>query len=140
MLKRKIEDVLLTWKQEENHKPIVIKGCRQCGKTFSVMKFAHEKYQHVVYLNFMLNSDYALAFEGSKVVDDMVINISAMIPGSVFLPKQTCLILDEIQECPAARTALKYFLMFFFLLLFFLLSQIYCPNCGSRFGHSLPAS
>ena len=59
MLKRKIEDVLLTWKQEENHKPIVIKGCRQCGKTFSVMKFAHEKYQHVVYLNFMLNSDYA---------------------------------------------------------------------------------
>ena len=34
----------------------------------------------------------------------------------------------------------KYFLMFFFLLLFFLLSQIYCPNCGSRFGHSLPAS
>ena len=65
----------------------------------------------MVYLNFMLNSDYALAFEGSKVVDDMVINISAMIPGSVFLPKQTCLILDEIQECPAARTALKFFQM-----------------------------
>ena len=41
----------------------------------------------------------------------MVINISAMIPGSVFLPKQTCLILDEIQECPAARTALKFFQM-----------------------------
>ena len=76
MLKRKIEDVLLSWKQEENHKPIVIKGCRQCGKTFSVMKFAQENYQHVVYLNFMLNPDYALAFDGSKVVDDMVINIS----------------------------------------------------------------
>ena len=86
MLKRKIEDVLLSWKQEENHKPIVIKGCRQCGKTFSVMKFAQENYQHVVYLNFMLNPDYALAFDGSKVVDDMVINISAMIPGSVFIP------------------------------------------------------
>jgi uncharacterized protein len=79
MLKRKIEDVLLSWKQEENHKPIVIKGCRQCGKTFSVMKFAQENYQHVVYLNFMLNPDYALAFDGSKVVDDMVINISAII-------------------------------------------------------------
>ena len=64
MLKRKIEDVLLSWKQEENHKPIVIKGCRQCGKTFSVMKFAQENYQHVVYLNFMLNPDYALAFDG----------------------------------------------------------------------------
>ena len=111
MLKRKIEDVLLSWKQEENHKPIVIKGCRQCGKTFSVMKFAQENYQHVVYLNFMLNPDYALAFDGSKVVDDMVINISAMIPGSVFIPQQTCLILDEIQECAAARTALKFFKM-----------------------------
>ena len=59
----------------------------------------------------MLNPDYALAFEGSKVVDDMVINISAMIPGSVFVPQQTCLILDEIQECAAARTALKFFKM-----------------------------
>ncbi len=54
MLKRKIEQTLLTWKQEDNHKPIVIKGCRQCGKTFSVMKFAQENYQHVVYINFML--------------------------------------------------------------------------------------
>lgn len=111
MLKRKIEQTLLAWKQEDNHKPIVIKGCRQCGKTFSVMKFAQENYQHVVYINFMLNPDYALAFEGSKAVDDMVINISAMIPGSVFVPKQTCLILDEIQECAAARTALKFFKM-----------------------------
>ena len=59
----------------------------------------------------MLNPDYALAFEGSIAVDDMVINISAMIPGSVFVPKQTCLILDEIQECAAARTALKFFKM-----------------------------
>lgn len=65
----------------------------------------------MVYINFMLNPDYALAFEGSKAVDDMVINISAMIPGSVFVPKQTCLILDEIQECAAARTALKFFKM-----------------------------
>ncbi len=54
MLKRKIEQTLLAWKQEDNHKPIVIKGCRQCGKTFSVMKFAQENYQHVVYINFML--------------------------------------------------------------------------------------
>ncbi len=109
MLKRKIEETLLAWKQDSEHKPIVIKGCRQCGKTFSVQKFARDNYQHVVYLNFMLNPDYAIAFEGSKVVDDIVINISAMIPGSVFVPHQTCLILDEIQECPSARTALKFF-------------------------------
>lgn len=111
MLRRKIEDTLLAWKQDANRKPIIIKGCRQCGKTFSVQKFAEDNYQHVVYINFMLNPDYALAFEGSKVIDDIIINISAMIPGNVFEPKQTCLILDEIQECPAARTALKFFKM-----------------------------
>ncbi len=111
MLKRKIEDVLLEWKQEEDHKPIVIKGCRQCGKTFSVRKFAEEHYRHAVYLNFMENKDYGLAFEGSKVVDDIVMNITAMVPGSVFESRQTCLILDEIQECNAARTALKFFKM-----------------------------
>ncbi len=111
MLKRKMEDVLLAWKQEEDHKPIVIKGCRQCGKTFSVRKFAKEHYRHVVYMNFMENQDYALAFEGSKVVDDIVMNVTAMVPGSVFESGQTCLILDEIQECKAARTALKFFKM-----------------------------
>ncbi len=98
MLKRKIEETLWAWKQEANHKPIVIKGCRQCGKTYSVQKFAQDNYQHVVYLNFMLNPDYALAFEGSKAIDDLVVNISAMIPGAVFEPQQTCLILDEIQD------------------------------------------
>ncbi len=109
MLKRKIEETLWAWKQEANHKPIVIKGCRQCGKTYSVQKFAQDNYQHVVYLNFMLNPDYALVFEGSKAIDELVVNISAMIPGATFEPQQTCLILDEIQECPAARTALKFF-------------------------------
>lgn len=57
----------------------------------------------------MVNPDYAIAFEGSKVIDDIVTNITAMIPESTFIPHQTCLILDEIQECPAARTSLKFF-------------------------------
>lgn len=111
MLKRKIEETLLDWKNEADHKPLVIKGCRQCGKTFSVLKFAHDTYKHVVYINFMLNPDYAIAFEGSKAIDDIVVNITAMISGSIFVPKETCLILDEIQECPAARTSLKFFKM-----------------------------
>lgn len=109
MLKRKIEDILRKWKAEPDHKPIVIKGCRQCGKTFIVQSFAKDNYPHVVYINFMVNPDYAIAFEGSKVIDDIVTNITAMIPENTFVPHQTCLILDEIQECPAARTSLKFF-------------------------------
>lgn len=43
MLKRKIEGILKKWKDTEGHKPLIIKGCRQCGKTFSVRQFAQEK-------------------------------------------------------------------------------------------------
>lgn len=109
MLNRKIEEQLKVWKQDSDKKPLVIKGCRQCGKTFSVLSFAQKNYAHVVYLNFVQNPDYSLAFQGSKNIDDVIMNISAMISGAVFEPENTCLILDEIQDCPEARTTLKFF-------------------------------
>lgn len=109
MLKRKIEEILAEWKREPHHKLLVIKGCRQCGKTYSVRKFAEENYDHVVYVNFVEQEDCILAFENSKRVDDIVMGLTALLPGSVFKAGCTCLILDEIQECPGARTALKFF-------------------------------
>lgn len=109
MLKRKIESRLKEWKQDADRKPLVLKGCRQCGKTYSVRKFAAENYGHVVYLNFVEQPDYSLAFKGSKQVDDIVVGITAMVSGATFVPGDTCVILDEIQECPDARTALKFF-------------------------------
>lgn len=110
MLKRKIEQTLLNWKNTPNHKPIIIKGCRQCGKTFSVQKFAKENYRHVVYLNFFQNSEYASIFAGSLEIDNLIMLMSALLGSSaVFEPGETVIILDEIQECPEARTALKFF-------------------------------
>ena len=109
MLQRKIERTLIKWKNTPNHKPLIIKGCRQCGKTFSVNAFAKEHYTHVVYLNFFEHPDYKLAFEGSKQIDSIVMNLTALLPNSRFVSGQTCIILDEIQECSAARTALKFF-------------------------------
>ena len=100
---------MIKWKNTPNHKPLIIKGCRQCGKTFSVNAFAKEYYTHVVYLNFFEHPDYKLAFEGSKQIDSIVMNLTALIPNSRFVSGQTCIILDEIQECSAARTALKFF-------------------------------
>ncbi len=109
MLQRKMERTLIKWKNTPNHKPLIIKGCRQCGKTFSVNAFAKEYYTHVVYLNFFEHPDYKLAFEGSKQIDSIVMNLTALLPNSRFVSGQTCIILDEIQECSAARTALKFF-------------------------------
>lgn len=110
MLKRKIEATLLQWKMSENKKPLIIKGCRQCGKTFSVLDFARKNYKHVVYLNFFENPDYASVFSGSLEIDNIIMMLSALLGSSaVFEAGQTVLILDEIQECPDARTALKFF-------------------------------
>lgn len=109
MLRRKIESVLLEWKNSEFKKPLVIKGIRQCGKTFVVQKFAKENYESVVYMNFILEPDKKSAFTGNIDVDTIILNLSALIPGSRFIKGRTCIILDEIQECREARTALKSF-------------------------------
>ena len=97
------------WKDSEHKKPLVIKGIRQCGKTYIVQKFAKENYESVVYLNFILEPDKKSAFAGNIDVDTIILNLSALIPDSRFINGRTCIILDEIQECREARTALKSF-------------------------------
>lgn len=110
MLKRKIEQTLLEWKSTANHKPLILKGCRQCGKTFSVLDFAHKNYKNVVYLNFFENPDYASVFAGSLEIDHIVMMLTALLgSAAVFEAGETVLVLDEIQDCPEARTALKFF-------------------------------
>lgn len=109
MFKRKIERYLANWKRTPNKKPLVIKGIRQCGKTYIVQKFANDNYENVVYINFILEPDKKLAFAGSLDVDTITLNLSALLPGSRFVADKTCIILDEIQDCRDARTALKAF-------------------------------
>lgn len=110
MLKRKIEQRLQEWKRSPNRKPLLIKGCRQCGKTYSVLDFAKKNYKHVVYLNFFENPDYCSVFEGSLEIDNITMLLSALLGSeAVFEPGNTVLVLDELQECPDARTALKFF-------------------------------
>lgn len=110
MLRRKIEKTLLDWKNTPNHKPLILKGCRQCGKTFSVLNFAKKNYEHVAYLNFFVNPQYASVFSGSLEVDHITMLLSALMgKDAIFEAGKTILILDEIQDCPDARTALKFF-------------------------------
>ena len=111
MLKRKIETYLSDWKKSDNKKPLVIKGVRQCGKTYIVKTFANDNYENVVYMNFILEPDKKSAFAGNLDVETIILNLSALIPDSRFVSGKTCIILDEIQECKEARTALKSFKM-----------------------------
>lgn len=109
MYRRKIETVLQQWKSTPSHKPIVIKGCRQCGKTSSVLDFAKRNYKHVIYMDFHQQRELRSLFSGSLQVDYLSMIISASIPGARFESGKTCLIFDEIQDCPSARASLKFF-------------------------------
>ena len=110
MLKRKIEQALIDWKNTPNKSPLIIKGCRQCGKTYSVRAFAKDYYEHEVYINFFKNPDYTSIFEGSLEIDNLIIMMSALLgKNAIFEPGKTLIIFDEIQDCPEARTALKFF-------------------------------
>lgn len=89
--------------------PLIIKGCRQCGKTFSVLEFAKKNYEHIVYLDFFQHPEYKSAFEGGLDIDFICMTLSTLIPDAEFVGGKTCIIFDEIQECPWARTSLKFF-------------------------------
>lgn len=109
MYKRKIEDALQQWLKTPSHKPLVVKGVRQCGKTSSVMDFATKHFQHVVYLDFREHPDYKKFFTPNLEIDNIVMRISAAIPQAEIIPGETCFVFDEIQDCPKARGSLKYF-------------------------------
>ena len=89
--------------------PLVIMGVRQCGKTFIAKQFANENYKHVVYINFFKEEERKTAFYGPKDADTIILNLSSQMRSAKFVPGETCIILDEIQECPEARTSLKFF-------------------------------
>lgn len=109
MLRRRILGTLKQWKDKPNHLPLVIMGIRQCGKTFITQQFAKENYKNVVYINFLKQQERKVAFYGSKDVDTIILNLSAQIRNAKFVPSETCIIFDEIQDCPEARTSLKFF-------------------------------
>lgn len=109
MYKRKIESLLLEWKEQPKRKPLIIKGVRQCGKTSSVLAFAKANYKHVVYLDFRAYPEYKQFFYPNLDINDIVMRITATIPNIVIEPHKTCFVFDEIQDCPIARSSLKYF-------------------------------
>lgn len=89
--------------------PLVVKGLRQCGKTYSVLDFARKNYTHVVYLNFEAYPQLGQAFEGTLAVDQIMMMVSAQLGKTLTLvPGKTVIVVDEIQKCPQARTALKF--------------------------------
>ena len=107
--KRKIDEFLADWKNNHSRKPLIVKGARQIGKTESILHFANENYENVVYINFVLDKKYTTIVNDGYDVETVVKNITLINPSTKFIPDKTLIVFDEIQEYPDIATSLKAF-------------------------------
>src|SRR5262245_37651850 len=108
MMNRDIHHQLLSWKTKKKRKPLLVKGARQVGKTYSIKHFGHEEFEHLFYLNFDEKPTLKKFFQGDldprRIVRDLGFYFEKEIN-----PSQHLLFFDEVQECPEALNSLQYF-------------------------------
>ena len=109
LLKRKIDQKLIEWKENPDRMPLIIQGARQVGKTESIKFFAKNNYKYVVEINFVLQKKYKDIFDDGFEVDKIIENISLKNPNLVIEPYNTLIFFDEIQDCLNCATSLKSF-------------------------------
>ena len=105
--KRLIDNYLSEWASRDTHKPVLLRGARQVGKSTAVKELS-KKFDSFVEINFEKQPKYKILFDDDLDVKRIVPQISA-IYGTSIKPGQTLLFLDEIQECPRAIMALRFF-------------------------------
>lgn len=109
LLKRKIDTYLLEWKANQAHKPLIVKGARQVGKTASIIAFAKANYENVIAINFVEQPKYKRIFDDGYEVDTIIKNATFLNPEFIFVPGKTLIFFDEIQSYPTCATSLKFF-------------------------------
>ena len=109
LLKRKIDEYLIQWKNNPDRMPLIVKGARQIGKTESIRKFARENYKYVVEINFVLQKQFKGIFDDGFEVDTILKNITLINPELELVPNETLIFFDELQDCINCATSLKSF-------------------------------
>ncbi|MCI2111828.1 MAG: ATP-binding protein [Bacilli bacterium] len=113
-LKRKINESLLKWKNRPNHKPLIIEGLRQVGKSYSALKFAKENYENWVLFDFRHDRSLQKIFEnngddGRVTLESIIAGSKIRFPDKSFEKGKTCLVFDEVGDCPLVRESFKIF-------------------------------
>ncbi len=103
---RKAELEFERWKKKKAKKALLVTGARQIGKTYLIRKLG-EMYEQFVEVNFITQPEAFSIFEGNLEADTILLNLTALT-GKKLLPGKTLIFFDEIQECPNARTAIKF--------------------------------
>ncbi len=106
-IKRKIDSDLLDWKNSKERKPLIVRGARQVGKSYSVRNLG-KRFEYFLEVNFEKDQHLSSLFErGSDV--RQICNSLALMYNIPIEAGKTLLFLDEIQDCPSAIKALRYF-------------------------------
>lgn len=108
-LERKIDKVLVEWKNSADSLPLIVRGARQVGKTEAIEHFAKANYKYIVEINFILQKEYRDIFADGFDVDTILQNITLINPTLVMKPHETLIFFDEMQACPSCATSLKAF-------------------------------
>ena len=105
---REVTEKLIEWKNKANRKPLLMTGVRQCGKTYIIKEFAQENFKNFIYINFEESEKLSAIFDYDYDVNRIVHELEQHLKTKIVVG-DTCVFMDEIQECPRAITALKYF-------------------------------
>ena len=106
-LERFIEDSFAKWHRDGGHKALLVTGARQVGKTFAIRDFIARHYDSSLEINFIETPQAISIFEGNLDADTLIANMTAY-SGKPMTPGKSAIFLDEIQECPRARSAIKF--------------------------------
>ena len=107
-MERLVYQELIKWKADSHRKPLILNGSRQVGKTYILREFASKEYDRVAYFSLDREDGVRDLFARVTKPNDLIMSLSA-ICGIDILSGSTIVVLDEIQECPQALTALKFF-------------------------------
>ncbi len=128
-MKRLIIQKLIEWKTSPTRMPLLVRGARQTGKTYIIKEFGGGHFKRVIIINFEQDPRYKNCFKTLKV--KQIIQEIELLSNQALVPGESLLFLDEIQECPAAIQALRYF--------FEELPQLHVIGAGSLLEFSLNA-
>jgi predicted AAA+ superfamily ATPase len=107
-MKRDAYHFLQKWKSQSSRKPLIIQGARQVGKTWLMKEFGRNEYPQTAYFNFESTRELKAIFSQGYNTQQILQALNILV-GFTLSPKDTLIIFDEIQACPEAITALKYF-------------------------------
>jgi len=108
LMKRFIDNDLISWQNSRRRKPLILRGARQVGKTYSVRHFGETNFENYALVDLERNPGWHKVFEGNLNARQICSDLEVLLNQKI-IPEKTLLFIDEIQACPRAISALRYF-------------------------------